>query len=111
MIRCGRCNKTFDEKRIAGICPYCGSEKNLELIVGTNKPQEEPTNTALKEKPADTAPKEEPADSTKALLSIIIVVVFVVLAVFSTSNYGKKEKRTPIENLQFIMDVERLERR
>ena len=26
MAKCSKCNKSFDEKKIAGICPYCGNE-------------------------------------------------------------------------------------
>lgn len=26
MVKCSKCNKSFDENRIEGICPYCGNE-------------------------------------------------------------------------------------
>jgi len=125
MVRCGKCNKTFDEKRITGICPYCGNEKYFISITDSIDSKEEPPDSRPKVEPADSEPEEElvyykpkakpadskpevePADSSKAILSLIIIVVFVVLAVFSTSNCGKEEERSPIENLQFIMDVER----
>ncbi len=38
LIRCGECNKTFDENRIVGICPYCGNERNLSKIA-KHKPE------------------------------------------------------------------------
>ena len=36
MIICGECNKSFDEKRIVGICPYCGNESNLKKVTEQN---------------------------------------------------------------------------
>ncbi len=32
MLRCPKCDKTFDENKIFGTCPYCGNERGLKYF-------------------------------------------------------------------------------
>lgn len=56
---------------------------------------------------------KKPSDGSNAALSLIVVVVFVVLAMFSTSGGDSNDldDLTPQELIQYIREIERLQKR
>lgn len=74
MIQCSNCNKTFDEKRISGICPYCGNEGGLTLI-----PSDSQVQSDTKERKPDSSAKNSKGLAIASIVLGIISIVYIFI--------------------------------